>query len=360
MANLFGRKNHPKDSRKAEHVEAAKAQTETAPGWDAISAACAAAHPGLREHHLGTIIKYALGGPDPLDGVSVFVCSDHWHYVSFGLSDLYSKSDDSDTSGWGFELTFRLRHDESAGIEEQQPPVWPVVMMQSLARYVIGTGAILWVGDHIDASNLLDGKDCAYRAIGMVLDPELGEIDSPHGPFEFRQIVLISDDELEACKIWNSGGVLSILGEANPLWISDAAAQPHRFGPSQREAVERGADEEGSSYSQIYADRFQLVGDAKNGPLTMVISPLVAHETQLLLRRRLKFDRSFWIRHESIVGFGPTEGDAHSDRSIDDDGDLVLALTPSDATELHELLRGGAKRFTVPGIPSVSVVVEGD
>jgi suppressor of fused len=307
MANLFGRKNHPKDTGKAKRVEAAKAPSESAPGWDAIAAACAAAHPGLKEHHLGTVIKYALGGPDPLDGVSVFVCRDHWHFVSFGLSDLYRKTDDGDTSGWGFELTFRLRHDGSADIDEQQPPMWPVVMMQSLARYVMGSGAILWVGDHIDASNVLDEEDSAYRAIAIVLDPELGEIDSPHGPLEFRQIVLISEDELEACKVWNSGGLLSVLAESNPLWISDAVATPERFGPSQRAAVERGADEEGSSYSQIYADRLQLVGDVKSGPITIAVSSLVARETQLLLRRRLKFGKAFWIRNETTIGIGPTE-----------------------------------------------------
>ena len=62
--------------------------------------------------HYGTIIKYSLGGPDPIDGVSVYEHAGppaHWHYVSYGLSELYRKeSDDLELSGWGIELTFRL------------------------------------------------------------------------------------------------------------------------------------------------------------------------------------------------------------------------------------------------------------
>ena len=86
--------------------------TSRAPGWDAIDEALAGAYGDQEPKHYGTIIKYSLGGPDPLDGVSVYEHAGppaHWHYVSYGLSELYQKeSEDLELSGWGIELTFRL------------------------------------------------------------------------------------------------------------------------------------------------------------------------------------------------------------------------------------------------------------
>lgn len=39
-------------------------------------------------------------------------------------------------SGFGFELTFRLKREP----EETAPPTWPATLMQSLAKYVFHSG----------------------------------------------------------------------------------------------------------------------------------------------------------------------------------------------------------------------------
>jgi suppressor of fused-like protein len=39
-------------------------------------------------------------------------------------------------SGFGFELTFRLKREP----EETAPPTWPATLMQSLAKYVFQSG----------------------------------------------------------------------------------------------------------------------------------------------------------------------------------------------------------------------------
>lgn len=39
-------------------------------------------------------------------------------------------------SGYGFELTFRLKREPG----ETNPPTWPATLMQALARYVFQTG----------------------------------------------------------------------------------------------------------------------------------------------------------------------------------------------------------------------------
>lgn len=39
-------------------------------------------------------------------------------------------------SGFGFELTFRLKREKG----EMSPPTWPAALMQALARYVFQSG----------------------------------------------------------------------------------------------------------------------------------------------------------------------------------------------------------------------------
>ena len=55
----------------------------------------------------------------------------HWHYVTYGFSELYAKeSSDAATSGYGFELTFRLAA-EAAENADSTPPVWPMNLLQN-------------------------------------------------------------------------------------------------------------------------------------------------------------------------------------------------------------------------------------
>ena len=85
-------------------VDDADAASES-PGWEAINRALEPLDPGVEPQHWGTLLKWRLGGPDPLDGISIYEREDHWHYVSFGMSELYLKeSEAEEVSGWGFEF----------------------------------------------------------------------------------------------------------------------------------------------------------------------------------------------------------------------------------------------------------------
>ena len=61
---------------------------------------------------------------------------------SFGLSDLHGDGRVHDVSGpetpsgFGFELTFRLKREPG----ETAPPTWPAAVMQALAKYVFQSG----------------------------------------------------------------------------------------------------------------------------------------------------------------------------------------------------------------------------
>src|ERR1700679_2089959 len=101
----------------AKNKPPAESAPESTKGWDAIDAALVKIYGDAEPLHYASAIKWMLGGPDPLDGVSVYKRerpSPHWHFVSYGLTELYVKeSDDTEVSGFGFELTFRLARDAS-------------------------------------------------------------------------------------------------------------------------------------------------------------------------------------------------------------------------------------------------------
>ena len=76
---------------KKEYVERYDGADDAAPGWDAIDAALKKIYPNTEARHYGTIIKFMLGGKDPLDGISIYDNSEqefHRHVVSYGMSDL--------------------------------------------------------------------------------------------------------------------------------------------------------------------------------------------------------------------------------------------------------------------------------
>ena len=86
-------------------------ETVCTDGWDAITEEFERIYPGqTKPKHYATIIKWILGGNDPLDGISVYDGGDFWHFVSYGLTEIYGKeTEDKEVSGYGYELTLKLK-----------------------------------------------------------------------------------------------------------------------------------------------------------------------------------------------------------------------------------------------------------
>ncbi|CAL8106731.1 unnamed protein product [Calicophoron daubneyi] len=144
------------------------AREEQPLGLKAIYGACRALYPDQPAPlQVVALREFWMGGPDPLDFINMYSnpgspelrSPPHWHYVTNGLSDLYGDSrlhsqctSTDDPSGFGFELTLRVRRDPG----ELHPPTWPAHLLQSLARYVFRSQAQLIVGDHIPWPTALD------------------------------------------------------------------------------------------------------------------------------------------------------------------------------------------------------------
>ena len=202
-------------------------------GFDAIAEAVQKLYPDQEGLYYGTVIPYVLGGNDPLDGVEIWKSGHgipHWHYITYGFTELYEKeSEDPEMSGYGFELTFRLKRGD-----EEQPPVWPVSLLQNLARYVFSSGNVFGPGHHIDANGPIALEtDTRLTALGFHIDPELGELDTPNGRFMFLQAVGLTRDEMEAMMCWNGERFLSELEKEIPLCVTDLSRHSMmRFLPS--------------------------------------------------------------------------------------------------------------------------------
>lgn len=74
------------------------APTPAPAGLHALYTACRSVYPNQQNPlQVAAVVKYWAGGPDPLDFISMFAhpgdderrIPPHWHYVSFGLSDLH-------------------------------------------------------------------------------------------------------------------------------------------------------------------------------------------------------------------------------------------------------------------------------
>ncbi|MEV0295618.1 suppressor of fused domain protein [Nocardia sp. NPDC050710] len=193
------------------------------PGWDAIEGVLAPLYREITPVHWGTEQPWSLGGADPLEGVSAYPRTDpvpHWHYISFGMTELYEKEwDNPDDSGWGFEFTFRLARPTG----ETEAPIWPVRFMQNLARYVFQSGEWFEPGQTIKANGPIASErtDSAIHAAGFVIDPELGTIGSPFGRIAFLQIVGLTMPEYRAALGGKLLGMLGELADRLPLYVTD-------------------------------------------------------------------------------------------------------------------------------------------
>jgi Suppressor of fused protein (SUFU) len=176
---------------------------EDAVGWLAIDKVFEELYPNQEPQHFGTVVKYMLGGEDPLDGLSIYESdkqTSHFHIVSYGFSQLYydEESAGEEFSNWGFELTFRLKKQNNENSSDQ---IWALNMMQSLAKYVFNNKKWFEEFHTIDAKGSIRlGYDSSVTALIFVTDPELGTIQTPHGQVQFLQIVGITSKEYEDLK----------------------------------------------------------------------------------------------------------------------------------------------------------------
>ena len=170
-------------------------------GWDAITELCNKVYPNQRNpRHYGTLISWELGGNDPLKGISVYDGGDYWHFITYGLSELYEKeSDVKEVSGYGMEFTFKLKKDNYENEEDEIMGICGI--LQAIARITFTKGELFNVYEYLYTGQT-EGIDCKCKSniTGFITVPDdkFHEIDTPNGKVCFVEFVGVTDNELKA------------------------------------------------------------------------------------------------------------------------------------------------------------------
>lgn len=321
-------------------------------GFDAVSRALERLYPGQEGIFYRTVIPYALGGKDPLDGIEVWKSEHgvpHWHYVTYGFTELYEKeSDISQESGYGFELTFRLKR----GAEEQ-PPAWPVNLLQNLARYVFSAGNGFGPGHHMSCNGpiALD-TDTKLTALGFRVDPELGELDTPNGHMRFLQAVALTGDEMEAMMCWDGQRFLEELERCIPLCLTDLKRVSQMGQAAFSEAWKAGVERDGSSVGVLYLDEVEAQLEDGCGYLRLGAgrAPLLAR----MLRARVGKGRDLCLYgRDSTVRFRSGVRPVLAW----EDGILTVTLDEAAMEELCTVLPFHAGKYPLSAVPLSIVLI---
>ena len=201
---------------------------DDAPGWIAIDNVCESVYGGEPLGHFAPALPPILGGQGP-DGVSVYRADDHLHYVTYGFSVLHYEPEAAGGafSGWGFELTFRLKSDVDT---QSEIPLWPVAVFQNLYTYVHESQSwfepdqcILTTTQPLCSD--LTWQDTEISGLGFVEDASLATINTPHGDVQFVQLVGLTRAEVKALEPDPTAvaDVLKTLGQSSPFHVTDMA-----------------------------------------------------------------------------------------------------------------------------------------
>lgn len=169
-------------------------------GWNAISEECERMYPGKLREHYGTLLKWWLGGKDPLDGIDLYDGGDYWHFVTYGMSELYEKeSDDPEISGFGMEFTFRLKKEK---YEDEKAELMCICeILQTLARLTYTQGEIFYPWECVYTGQT-QGIDVKTRSniTGFITVPDrdLRPLDTPNGRVIFVEFIGVTNQELLA------------------------------------------------------------------------------------------------------------------------------------------------------------------
>ena len=327
-----------------------------APGWDAIDAACNALYPDQPEPLHYPITPHPPMGTGLVYGISAYRAKGppaHWHYVTYGFSDLYEKTDpESKLSGWGFELTLRV-----ARGRERTPPSWALGFLNNLSIYVRRSGNWFGSGHTVDLNGpICLGADTLIRAIAFSPDPQLGTIDTPNGRVEFLQVVGLALDEHEACGDWRTASVLDLLRETDPLLVTDLSRASLLSNPSAAKRIQEGIDRDGSQSDRAFVAKveWEATGRGSGRVLNVTLGARAVESLLPKLRSRLAHGRDFvLVGKEQALRFRAAKEWKWAVR----DGTPTLDLSPAALAALRERLPVKRGRYEFPELPSVVFTV---
>lgn len=171
------------------------------PAVEALDAALAASMGGAQVMHgmdPRRILTLAAGGP-PVWSVAMASRDGHHQFLTYGLSRAVDPA-----SPFAFELALRVR-------DANPSPMWPMMLLRSIARYHFATGRVIAPGQSMDLGGPISQAPLApaerhtmpsTRMTGIMI---LGgaSIPTPHGPVQLHNVFGLDARErdlLESCR----------------------------------------------------------------------------------------------------------------------------------------------------------------
>ncbi len=266
--------------------------SQVPPGWAAIDAAVGRLYPGVRPLVVGTPQWDVHGGPDPLQRISLYRRPDHWHLITYGMSELYRKvSSVPDESGWGFEFTMRV----PVSPVDPAPPDWAIDLMRMLAGMVFALNDGFTVGSHLDWRGPISMGRVATPQTSLVFvgDPELPPIGTPFGRLAFLQVFGLWPEEQHVLEGWDPVQVIEAFRHVVPWFVTDL----HRPNLLDDERLYRyirdRAIREGSSTASIGV--LGLGYRIEQGMFVLSVSALEAPKLNRAIAGRLPYGRELTL-----------------------------------------------------------------
>lgn len=135
-----------------------------------------------------------------MDGISVYDAKDYWHFITYGLTELYEKeSDDKDISGFGMELTFKLKKDNYEDEESEIKCICSI--LQTIARITYNNGEVFEPYEYIytrQTAGIDSQQKSNITGFITIPDDKFTEINTPNGKVHFVELIGATDNELKA------------------------------------------------------------------------------------------------------------------------------------------------------------------
>lgn len=179
---------------KEEFLAKMEADSDWAPGWQAIDEVFQALYPGQEPLHLASVSRAVFGGNCFLDGCSIYRGDGYCHLVTYGMSELYAEPEalGGQWSRWGYEMTMKLLETDPENCR------WAVDLLANLARYTYTQKRFLEPWQYINDGTgrpLRAGSDCTLTALITVPDTQAAGVDTLYGRLDFIQLVGITGEE---------------------------------------------------------------------------------------------------------------------------------------------------------------------
>jgi DNA-binding cell septation regulator SpoVG len=153
----------------------------------------------------------------PLDRVVVYDGGDYWHFVTFGLSDIFVKTiPDPENSGFGMEFTFKLKKYDYPDVEAELKQVDK--LLQAIASVTFKENEVFLPYEVVDMGNSdpidSEGKSNIVSFI-TIPDTNFNTIYTQYGRVRFVEFIGITKSEADYLIAANKGkqGVLDFYNE---------------------------------------------------------------------------------------------------------------------------------------------------